>query len=206
MSFWDKLTLMLYGCVSLSFGVLVCVIEFGVLPIEQVWHYMSLIPFSGTIYLGLFFGSVAIFIGISLFNLALGWRKQCKSIDFRTEKGHVTIVLSAIEEYIHKTTSHLEQIRDIKSKVSAKGRGLKVVSKLVLNSDSNVTNLADTLQKEIEDKLINMIGVDIPLTVNIHITKMVTDLKKTSHIIEPVDPAKPELSEDLEETFRGIEY
>lgn len=205
MSLWDRLVLALYGFVSLLGGVLVCAIVLQWLPWSTFMHYVDLIPFSGTPYSYLFWGGLLILIGISLFNLAIGRKDQSKTIEFRTEKGHVTIVLSAIEEYIRKTTSHMEQIRDIKSKVTAKGKGLKIVSKLVLNSDSNVTNLADTIQKEIEDKLIDMIGMDIPLTVNIHITKMAAEVKHGSSANQADGQAHAAAGE-MEDSFRGIEY
>jgi hypothetical protein len=197
----DKLMLGLYGLLCISIGVFINLLQFHVITMDLLTKYFEDIPFSESPYLLALLGVVTVLIGLSLLNIAFYPRDKKKSIKFHTDKGDVKIVLSAIEEYIRKTTTHMKSIKEIKNKVTVKGKGLKVVCRLMLSSDSNVTNLADTIQKEIEDNLIAMIGVQIPLVVNINIVKMAVTIGENS----PID-LKEEGTSEEEEPFKGIKY
>lgn len=200
----DKMMVCFYGLILGAIGIISGVLQFDVIPQTTIDAYVQAIPFYGTIYFSIFVSAATTLIGFSLINIAFSRRDTKKVIEFRTDKGQVSIVLSAIEEFVRKTTLSMPNVKDIKTKVSAKGKGLKVICRLSLSSDSNVTNLADNVQKDVEEKILAMVGVDIPLAVNINIVKLSVNANSPANI-EVVDEAKTD-EEQFEEAFKGIEY
>jgi len=150
-------------------------------------------------------GVLIILISISLLKLAIGRVQKHKNIAFDNPDGQVSISLFAIEDFIKRTGDQVEDLKELRSDVVANKKGVEVSIKVVLWSDINIPEAIERLQGLVKSKIQGMLGIDDPITIRVHVTKIAQrePSKKKKH------GEKKEFAE-TDETgaipYRGIEY
>jgi uncharacterized alkaline shock family protein YloU len=94
-----------------------------------------------------------------------------KIITFDNPDGQVVVSLSAVEEYINKIAKNMKQVKDLRPVVSKTKKGLEVKVKATIFSDANVPAVTEQLQQRIKEKVIEMLGIEEPVDVKIHVSK-----------------------------------
>jgi len=111
-------------------------------------------------------------------------RERVVSID--NPKGPVTISLNALEDIVRRMGAAIPQVKELRPVIVSSRRGLKVDVRMSLNWGSNIPSLTTSLQEKIASKIQDVLGKeDHPVSVRIHVTKIMMDLR-----------SKPDAEED----------
>ncbi len=123
MRFRVKLVLAVFGLLYLICGILMVLYSLNVITLEQLRFVVLRMEYvvPGNVLLGLA-GVILILMVITLLNFVWAGIEAEKNIAFRTDYGEVLISLSAIEEYIRKFLRENPEIKELRTKVSAKKR------------------------------------------------------------------------------------
>ncbi len=146
--------------------------------------------------IGLFLIIASIFIA----QITLGKMQREKTIAFNNPDGEVTVSLTAIEDFIKRLSSSMIEIRDLRSNVIAGKKGIEVNCRVSIWADANIPEITESIQAIIKNRIQEMLGIEEPIVVRMHVGKIVQKEKK-----RPKSKGK----EEEEETapFRGsIEY
>ncbi len=123
-------------------------------------------------------GAISVVLVITLLNFVWSGVASEKNIAFKTEYGEVLVSLSAIEDYVRKTMRDDPNIRDLRSKVMVRKRGLVISLKAVMLSEINIPSVTEKIQSELRDKVQEMLGMEEPVVVKVFITKIGEKEKK----------------------------
>ncbi len=117
-------------------------------------------------------GAILVVLVIALLNFVWSGVAAEKNIAFKTEYGEVLVSLSAIEDYVRKIMRDDPDIRDLRSKVTARKRGLTISLKAVMLSEINIPSVTEKIQSELRSKVQEMLGMEEPVVVKVFITKI----------------------------------
>ncbi len=174
-----KVVLFLFGILYLIIGIFMVLYSAGIIEAKDLnfltLRIQELIPFK--ILIGVV-GGVLIILVITLLNFVWSGLEAERNVAFRTEYGEVMVSLSAIEDYIRKLLRQDLDIRDIRTKVSARKRGLLILLKAVIVSESNIPAITERIQSQIKTKIQEMLGMEEPVTIRVYISKIGEKEKK----------------------------
>lgn len=198
MNLFRTLMIMIYLCLYLLVGGIFLVMAFDVVPYEKIVEYVGFLynnphmKFSmGAV------GILFILIGIFSTKVSFGKMRSDKTIAFENPDGQVLVSLAAIEDYIRRLAKTLPQVKDLKSYVSASKKGVSVLSKATLFSDSNIPEVTEKIQAIIKNRLLEMLGIEETISVKIHISKLINrSSKDEGGDLKEIRPPVP---------FRGLE-
>ncbi|MCK4463616.1 MAG: hypothetical protein KAU58_04830, partial [Candidatus Omnitrophica bacterium] len=91
----------------------------------------------------------------------------------------------------------MPQVKELKSTVTAGKKGIDVISRATLFSDSNIPEITEKIQSMIKTKLLEMLGIEEAISVKIHVAKLLHRAGK-EEITEPKEASR-------HIPFRGIE-
>jgi uncharacterized alkaline shock family protein YloU len=175
MRFFTVIGVIFYTTVLFIIAGILIVFALNWLPtndIIQVIGYIQLSP-NSRIITGLM-GILLILISISFAQLILGRLQKEKTIAFSNPTGQVTISLSAVEDLIKRITSGIHEIREVRPDVIATKRGINISLRLILRSEANIPDLTSQLQDMVRSKVQEILGIEEPITVKIHVAKIIT--------------------------------
>ncbi|MBI4313281.1 MAG: alkaline shock response membrane anchor protein AmaP [Candidatus Omnitrophica bacterium] len=150
--------------------------------------------------------------GVILFNLMVfqfSWARfqRQRTIAFTNPDGDVTISLSAIEDFIRRAARQIPDIRDLKSDVLATKKGIEVTARVSLGSESHIPEVTEKIQGLIKMRVQEMLGIEDPVLVRIHVSKIVTreegEMPPKPHRPESSGPSSRWIPED---SIRGSDY
>lgn len=137
----------------------------------QTSHYARIIVGSS--------GFLLILISSWFAELILGRFQKEKTIAFPTASGEVTIALSAVEDLIKRLTVSFPGIRELRPDVIATKKGILVDLRIVLKSEVNIPELTERLQEIIRSRIQEVLGVEEPIIIKIHVAKIISLEEKT---------------------------
>jgi uncharacterized alkaline shock family protein YloU len=145
-------------------------------------------------------GLLLIIYSIVALQVALGTLQREKTIAFENPSGQVTISLSAIEDFIRRTSDNLPEVKELRANVTAGKKGINIINRAVIYSDSNIPEVTEKIQSMLKNKIQEMLGIEEAVNIKIHIAKIVpadsTDNKNS----------KGKGRDDKRVLFRGVEY
>jgi uncharacterized alkaline shock family protein YloU len=200
MRFLGGLTLFFYTLVFLLVGGLFIVISLEVVPIETIKATLD------TIYMApntrLIFGvtgALLIFISMLVVQITMGKIQREKTIAFENPDGQVTISLTAIEDFIKRSLKQLPEVKELRPSVRANKKGIAIINRVILFSDVNIPETTEKIQSIVKARVQDMLGVEEPLTIKVHVVKIVHKEDAAKTIKKEEKPQQPQ--------FRGsIEY
>jgi uncharacterized alkaline shock family protein YloU len=147
------------------------------------------LPFYSRISLFLI-GILLILFSISFVQSIFGKFQKEKTIAFTTSQGQVTISLSAVEDLIKRLTANIFEIRELRPDVIATKKGLEVYLRVVLRSEANIPDLTMRVQELVRTKIQEILGIEEPISVKIHVAKItyLEEKKKKEEEAEPTIP------------------
>ena len=149
-------------------------------------------------------GGIGLFLiiaSISIAQVSFGKMQREKTIAFNNPNGQVTVSLSAIEDFIKRLSCSMSEIKDLRSNVIAGKKGIEINTRVGLWADANIPETTENIQGIIKNRIQEMLGIEDPIVVRVHVGKIVQREKKR---------LKKKEREEMEEKstpFRGnIEY
>lgn len=198
MRFIGGLTLFFYTLVFFLVGGLFIIIATNIIPLNFVIDTLNTI-YSNTdvrLILGLT-GGLLIFISLMVVQITVGLIQKEKTIAFENPDGQVTISLTAIEDFIKRSMKQLPEVKESRPSVRASKKGITIINKVVLFSDTNIPETTEKIQGIVKSRVQDMLGVEEPVEIQVNVTKI-------AHKEEKMRDAK---KEDKVPPFRGtIEY
>ena len=146
------------------------------------------------------FGLIALLMLIKTHMMArviYGVHQKERNIAFNNPAGCVSVSLAAMEDLIRRVVSHLPEVRDAKAAIIAGKKGLNVQTRLILNGDVNIPEMTSRIQKIIQRKIQDMIGLEETVSVEVDVTKI---------IAQPVSMKKKQDDSDDLETESGVPF
>ncbi len=194
MKFRAKFVLMIFGLLYLTAGVVMILYSAGVVGAKEMGiiadKLNAFIPLD--ILTGIT-GGVLIILVVSLLNFVWSGVEAERNIAFKTEYGDVLVSLSAIEDYIRKLLKEEPDIKDLRTKVSVRKKGLVVLLKAVMLSETNIPNITEKIQSNLRVKVQEMLGMEEPIIVKVYISKIgekEKEKKKKAKDIKEIDQDK----------------
>jgi len=131
-----------------------------------------------------------IFVVISLIFLYAGTKvnQKKKYIAFDNPNGEVTISISAIEDFLKKVGNEFTEIKEIQSKIIAKGRSVKLRTKISLWETDNIPEVIEKIQSEIKTQVQSILGVENISGVEVNIDKIIQRENSPLHSIPNQTP------------------
>jgi uncharacterized alkaline shock family protein YloU len=182
------LSILFYTVIFTFLGTLAIAFSFHLIDINEVIPQLIYV-FTDTrmrIITGLS-GAILILLSFAAAQAITGKIQREKTIAFTNPNGQVTITLSAVEDLIKRLTNHLSEIRDSKADVKATKKGIDIRMRVVLRSETNIPDFTARLQDLIANKIQEVFGIDEPISVKIHVAKIVTSEEKQSKKIEKTE-------------------
>lgn len=198
MRFLGGITLFFYTLVFFLVGGLFIIIAMNVIPLTYIIETLGTL-YSNTdvrLILGIT-GGLLIFISIMVIQITVGVIQKEKTIAFENPDGQVTISLSAIEDFIKRSMKQLPEVKESRPNVRASKKGITIVNKVVLFSDTNIPETTEKIQSIVKTRVQDMLGVEEPVEIQVNVVKIAH--KEAG----PKEPRK----DDKAGPFRGtIEY
>lgn len=199
MRFLNGLTLFFYTLVFFFVGGMFIVISLNVVPQDTIGYYLDTLYNTANIRMivgGT--GALLILISMMVVNVALGTIRRERTIAFENPDGQVTISLTAIEDFIKRAIKQLPEVKELRPNVRAGKKGISIVNRVVLFSDINIPETTEKIQGIVKSRVQDMLGVDEPISIRVHVVKIV-------HKDEHHKPEKKD--QNAAAPFRGnIEY
>ncbi|HAJ56227.1 MAG TPA: alkaline shock response membrane anchor protein AmaP [Candidatus Omnitrophica bacterium] len=145
-------------------------------------------------------GVLLILLSFAASQVISGKIQREKTIAFSNPNGQVTITLSAVEDLIRRLANQLTEIRDAKAVVKATKKGIDIRMRVVLRSETNIPDFTAQLQDLISGKIQEVFGIDEPITVKIHVAKIVTGEERSKKKAEK----SPLPNEEIQIPYQGI--
>ncbi|MDP8253088.1 MAG: alkaline shock response membrane anchor protein AmaP [Candidatus Kaelpia aquatica] len=117
-------------------------------------------------------GAVLIVLVVALLNFVWSGVAAEKNIAFKTEYGEVLVSLSAVEDYVRKIMRDDPDVRDLRSKVTVRKRGLVISLRAVMLSEINIPSVTEKMQSELRRKVQEMLGMEEPVIIKVFISKI----------------------------------
>ena len=146
-------------------------------------------------------GLFLIFASIFIAQITMGRMQREKTIAFNNPDGQVTVSLSAIEDFIKRLSLSLTEIKDLRSNVIAGKKGIEINARVSLWANVNIPQTTESIQAIIKNRIQEMLGIEEPIVVRIHVGKIIQKEKKA--------PRKKGKEEVIEQNipFRGnVDY
>ncbi len=198
MRIFSGFTMFFYTVVFLALGCCLIILVLNTMPPSVFAHALEYIYTSVNLRISVgLVGLLLIIYSIVALQVAMGTLQREKTIAFENPSGQVTISLSAIEDFIRRTSDHLPEVKELRANVTAGKKGINVINRAVIYSDSNIPEITEKIQSMLKSKIQEMLGIEETINIKIHIAKIV-----------PADSGNPKGRgrDDKRTLFRGIEY
>lgn len=180
MGFLDRFFLALYALAVLLLSLGVAVLCTQLVPMELVWtNFIYLCGRWETVAgAAVFFLLSLRFLKVSL-SVSKRPKLQKEAVIVRGEMGEVQVAVEAVRNMVDKTARSVRGVRDVKTEVTAafmpskKGdvaaqQQVKIVVKIVIGQESNVTEVSNQVRTLVGNGLTNVVGLsDFDLEVRI---------------------------------------
>lgn len=198
MKILSRISMLFFLVIFVSVGLLLIAVALRLIPSESILNALDYIYAARDLRVGIFtIGVVVIFISIATYQFTAVRIQRQKNIAFDNPDGQVSISLSAIEEFIRRIGFSIPEVKDLKSDCIATKKGIDISTKVVFWSDANIPEVTERIQSLIKGRVQEMLGVDEPIIIKVHVTKIATREEATQ-------PKKEK--EDVRMPFSGMEY
>ena len=143
-------------------------------PIEQTVLWLQAAYGEQRLRLAVFLiGIGLIVLNWVIIQLSINKLQRQKTIAFENPDGQVTISLSAIEDFIRRSTRELPEVKELRSNVIAgKGR-IQVRARVTLWSEAHIPEVTERVQSLIRSRVQEMLsGIEEPVHVRVHVAKI----------------------------------
>ncbi|MDD4879861.1 MAG: alkaline shock response membrane anchor protein AmaP [Candidatus Omnitrophica bacterium] len=175
MNILNKITMMFFLIVFITIGLFLIAVSIRSVESEPIMNALDSINASTTLRIGVgAVGFLLIVISWASYQFTVARIQRQKNIAFNNPDGQVSISLSAIEEFIRKIGSSLPEVKEMKSDCIATKKGIDISTKVIFWADANIPEATEKIQGLVKAKIQEMLGIDEPIIIKIHVTKIMT--------------------------------
>ena len=135
-----------------------------------------------------------IFLSFVFARVITGGRQKERTIAFDNPTGRVMVSLGAVEDLVKRLMNKLPEIRDVKLHILKTKKGIEAECRLILKTDVNIPEMTSRLQDLVKNKIEEILGIEEPVIVRVHVVKIVSDDQKEKRSKENVPDDKGEPS------------
>lgn len=200
MNILNRITMLFFLVIFVAIGLFLLLVSVKYIQSEPLLNALDYIYASMNLRMGVaIVGGLLILISIAAYQFTVARIERQKNIAFNNPDGQVTISLSAIEEFIKRIGSSLPEIKELKSDCIATKKGIDISTRVIFWSDANIPEATEKIQGLIRTRIQEMLGIDEPIIVKVHVTKIAARQ-------EAKQSKKEKDKEDLRMPFSGMEY
>lgn len=196
MRIFSGFTMFFYTIVFLTISCALIALSLNIISLDEVTRAMEYFYTAMNVRLAIgAIGLLLIVYSLVAVQVSLGNLQREKTIAFENPNGRVTISLSAIEDLIKRVSAHIAEVKDLRADVTANKKGINIANRVVVYSDANIPEATEKIQNIIKNKIQELLGVEEPINIKVHIAKIVA--RETKERKSPKDESS---------LFKGIEY
>ncbi len=202
MNILNRITMLFFLVIFVAIGSFLLLVSVKFIQSEPLLNALDYIYASMNLRVGVAVtGGLLILISIAAYQFTVARIERQKNIAFNNPDGQVTISLSAIEEFIKRIGSSLPEVKELKSDCIATKKGIDISTRVIFWSDANIPEATEKIQGLIRARIQEMLGIDEPIIVKVHVTKIAPRQEPKQSKKE-----KDKDKEDLRMPFSGMEY
>lgn len=200
MNILNRITMLFFLVIFVAIGVFLILVSVKFIQSEPLLNALDYLYASMNLRIGMAItGALVILISMASYQFTIARIERQKNIAFNNPDGQVTISLSAIEEFIKRIGSSLPEVKELKSVCLATKKGIDISARVIFWSDANIPDVTEKIQGLIKTKIQEMLGIDEPIIVKVHVAKIATRSESKSS-------KKDKDKEDMRMPFSGMEY
>lgn len=204
MNVLNKITMLFFLVIFVTIGIFLVGISLKWVQSEPILNAVDYIYSSMNLRIGVgVVGALLVVISWASYQFTIARIQRQKNIAFNNPDGQVTISLTAIEEFIRKVGSLLPEVKELKSDCIATKKGIDISAKVVFWSDANIPEATERIQGLIKARIQEMLGIDEPIIVKIHVTKISSRQEQKQ---PKKEKDKDKNKEDVSLPFGGLDY
>ncbi len=201
MNILNRISMLFFLIIFVTIGIFLILISAKWIQSEPILNALDYIYNSMNLRVGIaIVGALLILISVASYQFMAARIEKQKNIAFNNPDGQVTISLSAIEEFIRRIGTSLSEVKELKSDCIATKRGIDISTRVIFWSDANIPEATEKIQSLIRTRVQEMLGVDEPIIVKIHVTKIAARQEPKQFIKKGKD------KEDVSLPFGGMDY
>jgi len=201
MNILNRITMLFFLVIFITIGFFLIAVSLNSIKSEPIMNALDSINASMTLRVGVgAVGFLLIAISWASYQFTAARIQRQKNIAFNNPDGQVSISLSAIEEFIRKIGSSLPEVKEMKSDCIATKKGIDISTKVIFWADANIPEATEKIQGLVKAKIQEMLGIDEPIIIKIHVTKIATRPELKSVVKKGKD------KEDVSLPFSGFDY
>jgi len=201
MRIFSGFTMFFYTVVFLAMGCALIALSLNIISLDEIIRAME---YSYTVMdARLAIGVVALLLiiySLVAIQVAFGNLQREKTIAFDNPNGRVTISLSAIEDFIKRSSTRIPEVKELRADVKATKKGINILSRVIVYSDANIPDTTERIQNILKNKVQEMLGIEEPISIRVHVAKIAPRETKESK------SSKTEYGNEKKTLFQGIEY
>ena len=169
----------------LSAGVLLLILPMRLLLIEEIKNILLFVYGSPKtrLILGVVGGGIFV-TTVILSRIIIQQIQKKRTIAFRNPDGEVTVALDAIEAFIKKTAGDLTGVKEVRPSVKATRSGIFITLRATLWADTHIPETTEALQGVIRSHIHEILGVEEPITIHVHVGKLIQRSKDRATLLE----------------------
>lgn len=201
MNILNRVTMLFFLVIFITIGLFLIAVSVQSIKSEPILNVLDSINSSMTLRVGVgVVGFLLVAISWATYQFTAGRIQRQKNIAFNNPDGQVSISLSAIEEFIRKVGSSLPEVKEMKSDCIATKKGIDISTRVIFWSDANIPEATEKIQNLVKVKIQEMLGIDEPIMIKIHVTKIATRPESKPVVRKGKD------KEDVSLPFGGFDY
>ncbi len=196
--------ILFYTLICAFLGAVALAFAFHLIEFEQVYDVLAFLYTDGQSRLvtgaaGILF----VLLSLATVQTITGKIQREKTIAFVNPNGQVTITLSAVEDLVKRLAFQLREIKDVRADVKATKKDIDIRMRVVLRAETCVPDFTAKLQDLIASKIQEVFGIDEPITVRIHVAKIVANEERPKKKEEPRNAPN---QEEIGVPYQGIKF
>lgn len=199
MNFLRRLAVLFYVTLILFVGSFIALFVLNYIEVRSVHQLVSLIYHDETLRI-IFGGGAAglLLINYIFYQAFTVTGQKGGMIAFDNPSGRVNVSLAALEDLIKRVIHHVDEVRDIKSRIAASKKGLRIRITLTLRAEGSIPEVTSRVQELVKKRVQEAIGLDEPIDISIFVGKIIPDPHK--------EPKPPKKEKEVKDTQHNVPF
>ncbi len=163
-----------FALLSLLIGVFLMVMATNLLTAPLLSDFITQIYRSPNFsFVTMILAILFILVALLIVHLLEKTYQKEKIIVLNNKGGKTTMTVSVLEDLVKKSVENLLDLKEIKSKIVLRKKGIKIISRITLFSTANIPQITDEIQKIIKEQIEKSLAIKEGVIVEIYVSKVV---------------------------------
>lgn len=189
MKITNFLVITLYTLAFLVSGFFLIYISLGLISLDDVVKTIErYYAFELNRFLIGIVGALLIIISAGfILHLLEGLFRKERDINLSGPSGQIRVSLSAIEDVVRRCGRQFLDVKELRSRIVIRRKGLNILSKVTLYAGVNIPEITEKLRSLIRERLGKVLGIEDEIKVTIHVVNIV---EKSPKILKREGPSR----------------